>query len=111
MTTITPATVAKAVKPVKTKTVLSPKALRAVKAFSNAKAAIKLAEARKDRAEAILREALGDNGIGTTEDGIKVIEVVESARSGYSKDILTTLFPEAAEASYVKTGYTYLKTV
>jgi hypothetical protein len=111
MSNATPATVAKAVKPVKSKTVLSPKALRAVKAFSNAKAAIKLAEARKERAEAILREALGDHGIGTTVDGIKVIEVIDSSRSGYDKDVLISRFPEAADAAYTKTEYTYLKTV
>lgn len=99
------------VKAAKTKTVLSPKAIRAAKAFSNAKRAETAAKDRKARAEAILREALGDAGIGTTPDGLNIVEVMESSTSKYSKEILLTRFPEAAKASYVKTDYTYLKAV
>jgi len=116
MTIVTPATVAlkvaKKAPAVKAKTTLSPKAIRAAKMFSNAKAAIKLAEDRKERAEAILREELGDSfQIGTTEDGLKVVEVVASSRTGYDKETLLNSFPEAEAAAFRRTNYTYLKTV
>lgn len=116
MTNVTPATVALKVakKPtvVKAKTVLSPKAIRAAKMFSNAKAAIKLAEDRKKRAEEILRAELGDSfQIGTTQDGLNVVEVMKSSNTGYDKETLLTSFPEAEAAAFRRTHYTYLKTV
>lgn len=107
------ATPTKAKKPSapKAKVVLSPKALRAVKTLAKAKADVKAAEGRKDRAEAIIRAELGDSfEIGTTVDGVPAVTVMHSSNSHYAGDILVARFPEAAEASYVKTPYTFLRT-
>lgn len=112
------AALVKAATPIKTKakapkakTVLSPKALRAVKTLAKAKADVKAAEGRKDRAEAIIRAELGDSfEIGTTADGVPAVTVMHSSNSHYAGDILVARFPEAAEASYVKTPYTFLRT-
>lgn len=115
--TITPnliaASVSKKVKQAKVakaKRELDKRTARAVRMHSNAKRTIKAAEDRQKRAEAIIREGLGDAEIGVWE-GIAIVEVMWSSNSRYDRDILTTRFPEAAAASYVKTPYSYLKTV
>lgn len=114
---ITPSTIAPAIAPkqakaVKSKTVLKVKHVRAAIVFSNAKRTIKKAEERKKRAEAIIREGLGDAGIGTDpRTGMNVVEVMESSNSSYDANILKTRFPDAERAAKVTTPYTYLKTI
>jgi len=111
--TVTPNTIAskvKAAKAAKAKRELDKRTARAVRTFSNAKRAMKAAEERKKRAEAIIREGLGDAEIGYVE-GMPVVEIMYSSNSGYDAETLITRFPEAAAAAFRKTAYSYLKTV
>lgn len=113
-TPISPADVAKAIKPIKApkvKAVLTKGQLRAVKNLAAAKRAKKDAESRIARWEAEVRAALGDAELGTTADGFNVVEVMHSKNSKYDRQVLTTRFPEAAEAAYVETPYTYVKVI
>lgn len=113
MTNATPNSIAskvKAAKAAKAKRELDKRTARAVRVFSNAKRAIKDAEARKNKAEALIRESLGDAEIGIF-DGMAVVEIMYSSNSGYDKETLVTRFPEAAAAAFRKTEYSYLKTV
>lgn len=113
-TIATPATVKVSPKTIeKVKAILRPRTIRAVIAFSNAKRAIKKAEERKARAEAIIRADLLEHGaeIGMTPDGIKLVEVMHSSNSKNDKDVLKARFPDAYAASLVTTQYDYLKII
>lgn len=112
--TNSPATAAKTVAPKtpKAKIVLTPGQVRAVKIFSNAKRAEAAAKARKERYEAVIREALGDVAeLGITPEGLAVVEVMHSSNSKYDAETLKTRFPEAAAAAFRSTPYTYLKSI
>ncbi len=92
----------------KAKVTLTVKAIRAVVVFGNAKRAIKKAEERKARAEVVIREALGDAGIGLNSEGLSIVEVMYRTRTGYSPAILRERFPEAEKAAKTSTPYNYL---
>lgn len=113
--TITPATIAPVVakaKAPKSKVALKVKYVRAAIAFSNAKRAIKAAEDRKNRAEAILREGLGDAEIGIdARTNMPFVEVMHSSNSKNDAKLLQARFPDAYAATLSVTPYTYLKTV
>lgn len=120
--TITPATVAlqavaAATKPAKTapktKTVLTPGQVQALKRRSALKAKIKEMENRVQAYDAYIDEVLDAAGadIGTTKDGINVVERMYSTNTRYDRQVLTTRFPAAAAASFVSSRYTYLKTI
>lgn len=96
----------------KVKVTLSPAQIRAVKAFSNAKRAIDAATARKIRAEAVIREALGDVAeIGVTPDNLAIVSLQHSTNSSYDSTVLKLRFPLAEAAAKKTTPYTYIKTV
>ena len=89
---------------------LSPKARKALLAFSKAKAAETKAKEAKAKAEAILREALGEATKGTL-DGVAVLSVVSSKNTSFDRELMKSLYPEAYEATLRETAYTYIKTI
>lgn len=89
---------------------LSPKARKALLAFSKAKSAETKAKEAKAKAEAILREALGEATKGTL-DGVAVLSVVSSKNTSFDRELMKSLYPEAYEATLRETAYTYIKTI
>jgi len=76
-------------------------------AFNAAKDMIKYANDQKDIAEEKIRLALDGADIGTI-DGKEVVRVNASHNSHVDAGIVKTVFPEAYEAAYKRTDYTYL---
>lgn len=76
-------------------------------AFTAAKEMLKYAEQQKDIAEDKIRAALDGADIGTI-DGHEVVRVNQSHNSHVDAGIVKTAFPEAYEAAYKRTDYTYL---
>lgn len=78
--------------------------------FNKAKQAEAKAKELKAIAEAQLREALG-NAVEGSIDGLTVIKVVSGTNSHFDRKALLENYPEAFEATYKETPYTYLKTL
>lgn len=76
--------------------------------FTAAKQTIKQAEAAKDAAEAALRALLGDAEVAEV-DGEKIFKLQHSSNSKFDRALMMESFPEAYEATYVKTPYNYIK--
>jgi len=92
---------------------LTSKAAAAEKAlaeFTNAKEAIKAYEDKKAAAELALRELLGNADVAVI-GGIERFKLAHSTNSKIDRKILQELFPEAFEATLVKTPYTFIKTL
>ena len=86
------------------------KAEKALAAFTFAKDAIKAYEEKKAEAEAVLRELLGDADIAII-GGVERFKLAHSTNSKIDRTILQETFPEAFEATLVKTPYTFIKTL
>jgi hypothetical protein len=78
--------------------------------FTLAREVAKQAEKLKKAAEAKLRAKLGDAKTGTI-NGRPVIQVNSSKNSHIDSDTLLAAFPEAYNATWVETPYTYLTPV
>jgi hypothetical protein len=92
---------------------LTSKAAAAEKAlaeFTNAKDAIKAYEDKKAAAELVLRELLGDADVAII-GGVERFKLAHSTNSKIDRKILQETFPEAFEATLVKTPYTFIKTL
>ena len=76
--------------------------------FNEAKAAIKALEAKKQAAEAAIREALKGNNIGFI-NGVERVRVSHRNMSKIDRDLLKTAFPEAYEATLKESPYTVLQ--
>ena len=83
---------------------------KALAAFTFAKDAIKAYEEKKAEAEAILRELLGNADIAII-GGVERFKLAHSTNSKIDRKVLQELFPEAFEATLVKTPYTFIKTL
>ena len=83
---------------------------KALAAFTFAKDAIKAYEEKKAEAEAILRELLGDADVAII-GGVERFKLAHSTNSKIDRKVLQELFPEAFEATLVKTPYTFIKTI
>jgi predicted phage-related endonuclease len=102
----------KATKAVKTqKTVeLSEAGAKALVAFNKAKATEAKAKALKAKAEAILKAELNGSVEGMV-GGIVAVKVIASKNSHFDRKALLENYPEAYQATYQETEYTYLKTL
>ncbi len=78
-------------------------------AFNEAKAAIKLLEAKKAEAEKTIREALAGNDVGRI-NGVERVKVQHRNLSKIDRETLKSAFPEAYEATLVESSYTVLQT-
>jgi hypothetical protein len=76
--------------------------------FIAAREAIKAHEAQKDLAEARLRELLGDAGVGMIR-GVERFKLQNSTNSKIDRKALEAGWPEAYEATLVKTPYDFIK--
>lgn len=76
--------------------------------FQEAKAAIKALEAKKEAADALLREMLGDAEYAVI-DGEKLFGLAHSKNSSFDSKILLEGFPEAHAAALRIKPYTFLK--
>lgn len=76
--------------------------------FTTAKNLIKQAETAKAEAEAALRELLGDAEVAVA-DGEKILKLQHSSSSKFDRALMMESFPEAYEATYIKTPYTFIK--
>jgi hypothetical protein len=76
--------------------------------FIAAREAIKAHEAQKELAEARLRELLGDAGIGLIR-GVERFKLQNSTNSKIDRKALEAGWPEAFEATLVKTPYDFIK--
>jgi hypothetical protein len=83
---------------------------KALAAFTFAKDAIKAYEEKKAEAEAVLRELLGDADVAII-GGVERFKLAHSTNSKIDRKVLQELFPEAFEATLVKTPYTFIKTI
>jgi predicted phage-related endonuclease len=89
---------------------LKAKARKALTAFVEAKQAIKEAEAKKEQAEAELREAIGEATIATV-NGFQVLSVAFRSRTNINAKLLETDFPEAYEATKFLSEYDFLNVI
>lgn len=87
---------------------LSTEAQKALADFAMAKATIKALEEQKDKAEAILREALGNAENGMV-NGKVAVKVAHRTRKGTDSKSLAEKFPEAYEATLTQTEYSFLQ--
>ena len=83
---------------------------KALAAFTMAKDAIKAYEEKKAEAELVLRELLGDADVAII-GGVERFKLAHSTNSKIDRKVLQELFPEAFEATLVKTPYTFIKTI
>jgi hypothetical protein len=83
---------------------------KALAAFTFAKDAIKAYEEKKAEAELVLRELLGNADIAVI-GGVERFKLAHSTNSKIDRKVLQELFPEAFEATLVKTPYTFIKTI
>jgi acetyl-CoA carboxylase alpha subunit len=79
----------------------------ALQVFVAAKEAEKAAKTAKAKAEALLREALGD-AVVATYNGVAALKVQFRTNSHIDKNLLQAAFPEAYEFTLVNTPYTFL---
>jgi hypothetical protein len=89
---------------------LSTKAVKALATFNKAKEAEAKAKALKSKAEAILREALGEAKAGIVE-GVVAVRVVASRNTSFDRELMLANYPEAYEATLKTTEYDYLRTL
>lgn len=82
----------------------------AIAEFNAAKEAIKVLEAQKKAAEAVLREALGEATIGTI-GGVERVKISSRTRQDINKDDLKSAFPEAYELCLKESSYTVVTAV
>jgi len=83
---------------------------QALAAFTNAKEAIKAYEDKKAAAELVLRELLGNADVAVI-GGVERFKLAHSTNSKIDRKVLQETFPEAFEATLVKTPYTFIKTL
>ena len=98
----------KAKKP-KAQTEIDAATLRAVKILSHTREQMAVLKDRKERAEAIIREALGDAEVGTVA-GLRVVEIMHSTSVAWNKDLMEARWPDALVCEEKK-PYTWVKTV
>jgi hypothetical protein len=89
---------------------LSAKAVKALATFNKAKEAEAKAKVLKSKAEAILREALGEAKAGIVE-GVVAVRVVSSRNTSFDRELMLANYPEAYEATLKTTEYDYLRTL
>lgn len=89
---------------------LKQKARKALKEFVEAKQEIKLAEEKKDKAEAELREALGEATVATV-NGFQVLSVAFRKRTNINAKELEKNFPEAYEATKYISEFDFLNVI
>jgi len=89
---------------------LSSKAVKALATFNKAKEAEAKAKALKSKAEAILREALGEAKAGIVE-GVVAVRVVSSHNTSFDRELMKEAFREAYDATLRTTEYDYLRTL
>jgi hypothetical protein len=89
---------------------LSAKAVKALATFNKAKEAEAKAKALKSKAEAVLREALGEAKAGFVE-GVVAVRVVNGKNTHFDREVMLANYPEAYEATIKTTEYDYLKTL
>ena len=96
---------------VKTTTVVTAtNAEKALNKFIAAKEAIKALEAQKEEAELALREFLGEAEVGIIR-GVERFRLANSSNSKIDRKALEAGWPEAYEATLVKTPYNFIKTL
>jgi predicted phage-related endonuclease len=76
--------------------------------FIAAKEAIKVLEAQKEEAELALRTLLADAQVGIIR-GVERFKLANSSNSKIDREALKTGWPEAFEATLVKTPYTFIR--
>lgn len=81
-----------------------------LKRFNDTKAAIKALEAEKAEMDKMIRDMLGDAEVGVI-DGIERVRIETRGRTDMNKELLKTVYPEAYEASLVKSTYTIIQTL
>ena len=81
---------------------------KALAKFIAAREAIKALEAQKEEAEARLRELLGSAEVGTIR-GVERFKLQHSTNSKIDRKALEAGWPEAYEATLVKTPYDFIK--
>ena len=106
MTTITTTT---EVTTTEATTELDPSIEATIVEFNAMKAAIKALEAKKQAAEAAIREALAGSDVGLI-NGVERVRVQHRNLSKIDRELLKTAFPEAHEAALVESSYTVLQT-
>jgi predicted phage-related endonuclease len=89
---------------------LKAKARKALKEFVEAKQAIKLAEEKKEKAEAELREAIGEATVATV-NGFQVLSVAFRKRTNINAKALEKDFPEAYEATKYISEFDFLNII
>ena len=106
VTTVT--TVSTATTKVETIDLTATDAEKALFQFIAAREAIKAHEEQKEKAEARLRELLGDAEVGMIR-GVERFKLQNSSNSKIDRKALEAGWPEAYEATLVKTPYDYVK--
>jgi len=89
---------------------LKAKARKALTAFVEAKQIIKEAEEVKAKAEAEIREALGEATVATV-NGFQVLSVASRKRTNVNAKELEAKFPEAYEATKYIVEYDFLNVI
>lgn len=89
---------------------LSEVGVKALADFNKAKAMADKAKALKAKAEAILEAELGQ-ALEATVQGVVAVKVVAGRNSHFDRKTLLESYPEAYQATYQETTYTYLKTL
>ena len=89
---------------------LKAKARKALTAFVEAKQIIKEAEEVKAKAEAEIREALGEATVATV-NGFQVLSVASRKRTNVNAKELEAKFPEAFEATKYIVEYDFLNVI
>jgi hypothetical protein len=89
---------------------LSEAGAKALASFNKAKKAEAKAKALKEKAEALLRAELGE-ATSATVAGIVAVKVVAGKNSHFDRKALLENYPDAYQATYQETAYTYLKTL
>jgi len=89
---------------------LSEVGVKALADFNKAKAMADKAKALKAQAEAILEAELG-KALEATVQGVVVAKVVAGKNSHFDRKTLLETYPEAFQATYKETPYTYIKTL
>jgi hypothetical protein len=89
---------------------LSEHGVKALATFNKAKDAEAKAKALKAEAELILQAELGKS-LEATYQGVVVVKVIASKNSHFDRKVLLESYPEAYQATYKETPYTYIKTL
>jgi hypothetical protein len=93
----------------KVQTEIDAATLRAVKVLSRTRERMAILKDRKERAEEVIREALGNAEIGTVA-GLKVVEIMHSTSVKWNKELMEARWPDALVCEE-KNPYTFIKTV